>query len=250
MNSAKYIDVSFSRTAGYPPMGAKEISKTVPVSQYNIVHAMRNMSADQISLAAVSFIHLAILFFLLFGFTKQQEMPLLSFTVTMMDLSSSPNIVSNAASAPNNTSQPVEEEVVEASISEMNLPEKKKIVKKTPTPENAPKTKAPVSMSSQQQTAVLSSDAPAKFDAAYLKNDAPTYPALSRRLGEKGDILLNVYVNVNGNAEKIDVKKSSGFSRLDNAALSTVKNWRFVSAKKGGQLVASWVQVPVNFVLE
>ena len=38
------------------------------------------------------------------------------------------------------------------------------------------------------------------------------------------------------------------------AALETVKNWRFIAAKnhsqEGWQIVPSWVQVPVNFVLE
>ena len=69
-------------------------------------------------------------------------------------------------------------------------------------------------------------------------------------MGEQGNILLSVHVNENGQAENVQLKKSSGFDRLDNAALEAVKRWRFIAAKQQERLVASWVQVPIKFVLE
>jgi len=46
------------------------------------------------------------------------------------------------------------------------------------------------------------------------------------------------------------LKTSSGSPRLDQAALDTVKRWRFVPARQGDQSVAAWVVVPISFSLE
>ncbi len=90
----------------------------------------------------------------------------------------------------------------------------------------------------------------ARFDADYLHNPAPAYPHASRRLGEQGKVLLRVFVSAAGLAEKVEVKLSSGFARLDQAAEEAVARWRFVPAKRGEQAIAAWVQVPITFQLE
>ncbi len=91
---------------------------------------------------------------------------------------------------------------------------------------------------------------PPRFDAAYLQNPAPAYPSMSKRLGEAGKVLLRVRVSENGQAESVEIKHSSGFPRLDQAALNAVEKWRFVPAKQGDQTIAAWVQVPIHFNLE
>lgn len=88
---------------------------------------------------------------------------------------------------------------------------------------------------------------PPRFDADYLDNPAPSYPSLSRRLGEQGKVMLKVYVDVNGMPAKIELQKTSGFERLDNSAMETVKQWKFMPAKQGGQSIAAWVMVPIKF---
>ncbi len=90
----------------------------------------------------------------------------------------------------------------------------------------------------------------ARFDADYLKNPAPPYPPLSRRLGEEGKVLLRVLVSPAGAAESVEIKTSSGSARLDEAAAGTVRLWRFVPARRGEIAVQSWVLVPVLFKLE
>lgn len=90
---------------------------------------------------------------------------------------------------------------------------------------------------------------PPRFDAAYLDNSAPPYPAMSRRMGEQGKVQLRVLVNADGSAAQVELKTSSGSSRLDQAALDAVKRWRFVPAKQGTQPVAAWVIVPISFKL-
>jgi len=87
------------------------------------------------------------------------------------------------------------------------------------------------------------------FNADYLDNPPPPYPAASRRNGEQGRVLLRVLVNVHGRAENVQVRDSSGHRRLDEAALDTVKRWRFVPAKRGDRAVEEWVLIPVSFRL-
>lgn len=90
---------------------------------------------------------------------------------------------------------------------------------------------------------------PPSFNAGYLKNPAPPYPALSRRLGEEGRVVLRVFVDENGLPARVEVKTSSGFSRLDDVALGTVRTWKFVPARRGEKPVGTWVLVPISFSL-
>ncbi len=96
----------------------------------------------------------------------------------------------------------------------------------------------------------LSGNQSANFDAGYLHNPAPEYPAISRRLGEQGVVMLLVAVAADGTATDVAVKSSSGWSRLDQAALKCVKKWRFVPARRDGRAINASVIVPVRFSIE
>jgi periplasmic protein TonB len=97
---------------------------------------------------------------------------------------------------------------------------------------------------------VLLAVMPPRFDAAYLQNPPPVYPALARRLREQGLVLLRVLVTIEGLPERVELKTSSGAQRLDQAAVDAVKHWRFVPARQGEQPVPAWVVVPIAFSLE
>jgi protein TonB len=89
-----------------------------------------------------------------------------------------------------------------------------------------------------------------RFDAAYLNNPAPAYPALARRMGEQGKVILRVLVNSAGIAGQVELRTSSGSPRLDGAALETVRHWRFLPARQGDDTIDAWVLVPVSFSLQ
>lgn len=91
---------------------------------------------------------------------------------------------------------------------------------------------------------------PPKFGAAYLHNPAPDYPSMSRRAKEQGRVLLKVIVSTKGDAEDVQLETSSGFSRLDDAAIQAVKKWQFIPAKRNNQPIRAGVLVPVKFSLE
>lgn len=90
----------------------------------------------------------------------------------------------------------------------------------------------------------------ARFDADYLHNPKPVYPALSRRMNEEGKVLLKVRVSGQGAALDVTISKSSGFPRLDAAAVDAVTRWRFVPARRGDEPVDSSVIVPITFAFE
>jgi len=87
-------------------------------------------------------------------------------------------------------------------------------------------------------------------DADYLKNPPPAYPRASRRLGEQGTVIVRVFISTQGLPEKAEVRTSSGFARLDQAALEAVQRWRFVPGRRSGTPEAMWFNIPVRFVLE
>ena len=112
------------------------------------------------------------------------------------------------------------------------------------TPQPAPK---PVE---QPPEPVLSAPVvPPRFDAAYLNNPSPSYPALSRRHGEAGKVMLRVQVSSDGRPQQIELQRSSGYSRLDDAAMAAVRQWRFIPAKRGDENLTEWVLVPLVFKL-
>lgn len=88
------------------------------------------------------------------------------------------------------------------------------------------------------------------FQADYLKNPKPDYPSRSLALGEEGRVMLRVHVSEQGEPVRVEIVRSSGFPRLDEAARRTVeRGWRFAPARRGEQAVAGVVQVPISFAL-
>lgn len=87
-------------------------------------------------------------------------------------------------------------------------------------------------------------------DADYLQNPKPAYPPISKRLGEQGKVTLRVLIGVDGRAKKVEIRRSSGFDRLDQSATNAAMSWRYVPGKRGGVPEEMWSDVPINFVLE
>jgi protein TonB len=91
---------------------------------------------------------------------------------------------------------------------------------------------------------------PPSFDADYLHNPTPRYPPAAARLRESGRVLLSVAVSAAGMPERVEVATTSGSPRLDQAAIETVKRWRFVPARQGDKPIAASVTVPLVFRLD
>lgn len=130
--------------------------------------------------------------------------------------------------------EPVEEEIPEKQVNEdleklvKNLKSKKE---KEPQPDATEKTGTPVQM------------------PAYLNNKPPEYPGIARKRGFEGKVVLRVRVLSSGNPQELEIKNSSGYEILDEAALEAVEKWKFKPATRGGKPVDSWVEIPIRFEL-
>ena len=80
-------------------------------------------------------------------------------------------------------------------------------------------------------------------------NPHPPYPIIARKKGWEGHLILKVFVNHKGSAEKVEVIKSSGYKILDEVSLNTVKNWIFIPARQGIVDIEDQIQVPIRFIL-
>lgn len=143
-------------------------------------------------------------------------------------------------------------------------PEPKPEPKRGSTPRHAPASSGPPTVTKVDAAALGALPSPtagpdasaspvfveARFDADYLRNPPPAYPPMSRRRGEQGEVLLLVSVSVEGRPEHVEIRRSSGHQRLDEAALRAVRQWRFVPARRGDRPVAANVVVPIEFRLK
>jgi len=90
---------------------------------------------------------------------------------------------------------------------------------------------------------------PEMSDVAYLVQPTPRYPPESRRIREQGLVILRVLIDEGGHAKAVEVYRSSGHPRLDEAARSAVARAVFKPYMDGGIARESAAMVPVEFSL-
>jgi protein TonB len=84
----------------------------------------------------------------------------------------------------------------------------------------------------------------------YRINPPPKYPAMARKRGYTGHVVLKVLVGQDGSVADLRLFSSSGHAILDNAAISSVKTWIFEPGMRGEEKVEMWVRVPIRFELK
>lgn len=121
-----------------------------------------------------------------------------------------------------------------------------------PAPVAAPSSSANITPAASPSPAAVAPPALVlpSTDADYLNNPKPPYPPLSKRLREQGKVVVRMLIGADGTAQQAEIKQSSGFDRLDEAARATALKWRYVPGKRAGVPEAMWFNVPFTFVLE
>jgi len=76
---------------------------------------------------------------------------------------------------------------------------------------------------------------------------APRYPDLSARFGEHGEVAMALLVDAKGNVDRVKIVRSTGSARLDRAAVSAVRQWKFASGKGAVLGKPVWEQVKFLF---
>ena len=90
---------------------------------------------------------------------------------------------------------------------------------------------------------------PGDLGTRVLSAPPPRYPVQSRRRREQGTVELLLTLATDGSVETISVGRSSGFERLDDAALSAVRRWRWEPTVQAGAPVKVRGIVAIPFVL-
>jgi len=78
----------------------------------------------------------------------------------------------------------------------------------------------------------------------------PVYPKESVRAEEQGRVELEFLIDIDGRAVDTRVKRSSGYLRLDKAALEGLSKCRYKPATEGGKPVLRWIAVSYTFSLQ
>lgn len=79
----------------------------------------------------------------------------------------------------------------------------------------------------------------------------PDYPAAERRSNEQGKVVLALLIGTDGRVADVNVARSSGSSRLDQAAVTEARaHWRLRPATRNGVPFEQWVTLSVVFRLE
>jgi protein TonB len=213
--------------------------------------------------AAVLLLHLGLLLFLRMNPPRVDEVTAPLMAVEMVQLAPEPQHEPEPIPTPPEPVKPVEKtpppvmEKAAISLPKVEKPklrpvhdEKPKHPPKTQPQHEAQPATAPKAPALSKAPAASKVVTPPQFSAAYLNNPAPDYPRLSKKLREQGTVRLRVEVSASGLAASVAVSQSSGYSRLDEAAVAAVKRWKFIAAKQGDQPVAAQVIVPLVFALE
>ncbi len=88
-----------------------------------------------------------------------------------------------------------------------------------------------------------------RFAIGSAGNPLPRYPTAARRRGLEGRVVLRVFVAADGRARSVSVRAGSPHPILDEAAVETLRRWRFEPARQAGVPVAAWIDVPITFRL-
>ena len=73
------------------------------------------------------------------------------------------------------------------------------------------------------------------------------YPAQLRDAGIEGTVILWIFVDEQGSVQKTEVKESSGYEVMDEAALSTAEKMRFAPAMNRDKATPVWLAQPITF---
>ena len=144
-----------------------------------------------------------------------------------------------------------------AEAAPQNAPLPQAVAEPAPPSHTFPAPNAPTGLATSPQPAAVAATPtapspavqPPSTDADYLQNPEPKYPDTSKRLNEQGTSTIRVLIGADGLPQQAEIGKSSGFDRLDRAALATVMRWRYVPGKRNGVPEAMWFSVPIVWKL-
>ena len=85
-----------------------------------------------------------------------------------------------------------------------------------------------------------------------LRKSEASYPPAARQASMEGTVDIKVQILETGQPGTVAVARSSGHSLLDDTAVKTIQQWRFVPAKDSetGKALVSYTTIPIAFYLK
>ena len=83
----------------------------------------------------------------------------------------------------------------------------------------------------------------------WVRKPSPSYPSISRKLNETGTVVVAVYFSKGGIAKRAEIAKSSGFDRLDRAAVDAVMRSQITPMTSGTDETVFVFNAPISFSL-
>lgn len=125
-----------------------------------------------------------------------------------------------------------------------------KAITLAPNVPDQPAPAAPVAVNHAPVAAKAEATAPKLVSAVeYIQAPQADYPAMARRMGEEGRVVMQVLVNDKGRAEKVEILKSSGFVRLDESAKLALLRALFKPYLEDGKATTVLATASINFSL-
>ena len=129
------------------------------------------------------------------------------------------------------------------------VPQASSLTDPTPPPEQPQASNPKPQISAPDQIASLIEEKGVTSEAQTFKAASPVYPRISQRRGEEGTVTLSIEVLANGQTGNISVTQSSGYRRLDEAALKAAHKTTYTPAKQFGRAIDSMIELPFEFRL-
>ena len=200
--------------------------------------------ANRGAIVAVVLAHVAALWAMIhFDVIAIRRTPPQKLAVTMVEVAPPPPPHEEARVAP---ATKIETPVVAPPPVVALQPPPSPVIAAPPPPEPAvapPAAPAPVAVAAPASPGPVAAD----ILADVLDAPPPRFPAESRRLRESGTVRLRVVVSAGGRVAEVTVAKTSGFDRLDKAAMEAVRRWRFRPRVVAGSAAEAIGFVPVTF---
>ena len=100
------------------------------------------------------------------------------------------------------------------------------------------------------QSATQGADVPStnvSYEVGSTKNPRPPYPPAAFAARIEGRVIVKVHVMADGKPAEIQLLQTSGSAQLDKSALDTLAKWELQPARKHGEPIDQWIEIPIHF---
>ena len=89
-----------------------------------------------------------------------------------------------------------------------------------------------------------------ELKVAFAPDPNPYYPSFSKRAGEQGEVVIRLFIDIEGKVDLVKLLKSCGFPRLDRMAMEIGKRYVFQPVMSGGKPISVTTNMLIKLRLD